>query len=394
MRRALILPGAGARGAYQVGVLKAIARILPKRSSNPFPIIAGTSAGAINATVLASRAQNFAHAVRDMEAVWSNFSADQIFRTNSLSMLRSSLHWFVAIVFGGLGVGNPESLLDNEPLRELLKRLIPFSRIKSSIARGHLDALAITASAYTAARSVTFYQAGDQCKPWHRVRRIGRPEQIDVEHLMASAAVPFIFPPVRIGGEFYGDGSMRHRAPLSAAIHLGADRLLIIGVRDEHPDPEPQRNSDLQPPNLAYLAGYMLDTLFMDGVYSDLERLTRINQILDELRVAQLPSPHGTLRQIESLLLVPEEDIREIAARYAHELPRPLRVLLRGLGAMNAKGMQLVSYFLFESGFTRELIRLGYESGRRQEDHLLAFLSDQPIGILDAPGFLKTEIEH
>jgi NTE family protein len=393
-RKALILPGAGARGAYQVGVLKAIAEILPKRSPNPFAVISGTSAGAINAAVLASRAQNFPNAVAEMESVWSNFSADQVYRTDNHTMLKSSLHWLAAIVFGGLRRWNPESLLDNSPLRELLQKRIHFPRIATAIQRGHLEALAVTASAYTSARSVTFFQSNDQDASWHRVRRVGRPETINVDHLIASSAVPFIFPPVRIGREYYGDGSMRHRAPLSSAIHLGAERLLIIGVRDEHPDPEPTASSEAVPPNLAYLAGYMLDTLFMDGVYADLERLTRINQILEELDAEALPTRHGELRQVQTLLLVPDEDIREVAAHYAHELPRAVRLLLNGLGAMNARGMQLVSYLLFESGFTRELIRLGYEGAMRQEEHLRAFLFDQPMGTLDAPIFLKTEIEH
>lgn len=393
-RKALILPGAGARGAYQVGVLKAIAELLPSRAHNPFSVISGTSAGAINAAVLASRAQNFPRAVAAMEAVWANFSADQVFRTDNWTMLKTSAHWLAALVFGGLGVRNPESLLDNSPLRELLERRVGFSRIATAIQRGHLDALAITTSAYTSARSVTFYEARPSTPSWHRVRRVGRPANIRVEHLMASSAVPFMFPPVRIAGEYYGDGSMRHRVPLSSAIHLGADRLLIVGVRDEHPDPEPAAADSAPPPNLAYLAGYMLDTLFMDGVYADLERLTRVNQMLESLNTERLTVPHGDLRRVQALLLVPEEDIRQIAAHYVHELPRALRLLLQGLGAMNDKGMQLVSYLLFESGFTRELIRLGYEGAKRQAEHLHAFLFDERMDSLDAPIFLKTEIER
>jgi NTE family protein len=239
-RKALVLPGAGARGAYQVGVLKAIAELLPKHAVNPFAVLSGTSAGAINAAVLASRASHFQRAVADMEQVWANFSVDQVFTCDSWTMFRSSLHWFGAFLFGAFGMRSPESLLDCSPLIELLGRSIRFDRIRQSIDRGHLDALAVTASAYTSARSVTFFQSSKTILPWARVRRIGRPTDIELNHVLASAAVPFIFPPVRIGGEFYGDGSMRHRAPLSSAIHLGADRCLVIGVRDEHPDPEPE----------------------------------------------------------------------------------------------------------------------------------------------------------
>lgn len=393
-RKALILPGAGARGAYQVGVLKAVAELLPERARNPFAVLSGTSAGAINAAVLASRAANFAHAVREMEHVWANFSADQVFRTNNWTMLKSSLHWFAALTFGGLGVRNPESLLDCAPLRELLGRSVRFKKIAQAIEQGHLDALAVTASAYSSARSVTFYQARGQPMPWARVRRIGRPAPISIDHLLASAAVPFVFPPVRIGGEYYGDGSMRHRAPLSSAIHLGADRLLVIGVRDEHPDPEPLGDQVPRMPSFAHLAGYMLDTLFMDGLYADLERITRINMILEQAGTDRLKPPIAKLRPLHTLIIVPKEDIREVAARHAKELPRGLRLMLRGLGAMNRDGMQLVSYLLFESGFTRELIEMGYHDARAVNDDLRSFIFDQSMDTLDAPLHLKAELEH
>jgi NTE family protein len=388
-RKALILPGAGARGAYQVGVLKAIARLLPDKAPNPFAVISGTSAGAINAAVLASRAGRFARAVTEMEHVWANFSADQVYRTDSLTMLKSSLHWLATIVFGGLGVRNPQSLLDSAPLRELLRRSIAFPLIDRSLERGYLDALAVTASAYTSAQSVTFYQAREKIGPWHRVRRCGRPALIHLDHLMASAAVPFIFPAVRIGGEFYGDGSVRHGAPLSSAIHLGAERMLVIGVRDEHPDPEPPVDARPQPPTLAHLAGYMLDTLFMDGLYADLERTERINRILEQIGEQTLTGSLANLRQINTMIIVPRQDLREVAARHLHELPRSLRLLLRGVDAINQGGMRLVSYLLFESGFTTELIDMGFRDGMELEQELRRFLNDEPIERFDAPGRVK-----
>ncbi len=393
VRKALILPGAGARGAYQVGVLKALAELLPAHAANPFAVICGTSAGAINAAVLASRAQRFRRAVSEMEQVWANFTASQVFRTDSLAMLKASLHWFAALVTGGLGVRNPRSLLDNSPLRELLASKVRFSRIAQGIDRGYLDALAITASAYTSARSVTFFQAGEQAKPWSRVRRVGRPARIDLDHLMASAAVPIIFPPVRLGGEYYGDGSMRHRAPLSPAVHLGADRMLVVSVRDEHPDPEPPEQGEAPYPTLAHLGGYMLDALFLDGLSTDLERLTRVNRILEQTGHHPLSGPLASLRPLHVHVVLPSEDIRAIAARHAHELPRTLRTLLRGLGAMNRDGMQLVSYMLFESGFTRELIDLGYRDAMNVRDRLQAFLLDEPIPALDAPEHLRHDLE-
>jgi NTE family protein len=394
IRKALILPGAGARGAYQVGVLKAVASILPKGARNPFAIISGTSAGAINAGVLASRAANFERAIADMERVWSNFRAHQVYRTDNWTMLKTSLHWLAALVFGGLGVGNPRSLLDNTPLRALLERDVRFPRIAKAIERGHLEALAVTASAYTTARSVTFFQARESLQGWSRVRRVGKPTILNMDHLIASAAVPFIFPPVRIGGEYYGDGSMRHRAPLSSAIHLGADRMLVIGVRAERPDPEPPADVEPPIPSLAQLSGYMLDTLFMDGLYTDLERLSRINRLLEVSGPRRVTQGGSELKQLHTVVIVPKDDVREVASRHAHELPRGLRLLLRGLGAGDPGGMQLVSYLLFESGFTRELIAMGFRDALEMEEELRAFLFDQPMDTLYAPPHLKFALER
>ncbi len=389
-----MLPGAGARGAYQVGVLKAIARLLPERAPNPFSVICGTSAGAINAAVLAGRAANFERAVADMEEVWGNFSADQVYRADDWTMLKTSTHWLTAAMFGGLGVRNPSALLDNAPLRELLERNVRFDGIARAIEQGHLDAIAVTASAYATARSVTFFQGRPELASWTRVRRIGRATPLTLDHLMASAAVPFVFPPVKIGGEFYGDGSMRHRAPLSPAIHLGADRMLIVGVRDERPDAEPPSGYEPEPPTFAHLGGYMLDTLFMDGLYTDLERLSRTNRILEQLDGRKLSGNMAALRPLHSVVIVPQQDLRSVAARYVRELPRGVRLLLRGLGASSNSGMQLVSYLLFESGFTRELIDMGFRDAMAMEDELRAFLFDQPMATLYAPAHLKLALDR
>jgi NTE family protein len=392
-RKALVLPGAGARGAYQVGVLKAIAGLLPQRAPNPFSVICGTSAGAINAAVLAGRAANFERAVGEMEQVWGRFSASQVYRTDNWTMFKTSLHWLAAAMFGGLGVRNPKSLLDNSPLRELLEENVRFDGIRRAIGQGHLDAVAVTVSAYATSRSVTFFEGRPDLEPWKRVRRIGRRARLNVDHLMASAAVPFVFPPVKIGGEFYGDGSMRHRAPLSPAIHLGADRMLIVGVRDERSDEEPPPSNDPEPPTFAHLGGYMLDTLFLDGLFTDLERLSRTNRILEQLDGKKLTGPLAALRPLHTLVIVPHQDLRSVAAEYARELPHAVRLLLGGLGAGAKGGMQLVSYLLFESGFTRALIDMGYRDAMAMETELRAFLFDEPMDTLYAPAYLKFALD-
>jgi len=394
IRKALILPGAGARGAYQIGVLKAIAGLLPEREPNPFSVICGTSAGAINAAVLAGRASNFERAVADMEQVWSHFSASQVYRSDNWTMLKTSLHWLSAAVFGGLGRSNPQALLDNSPLRELLTQNVRFDGIARAIDQGHLDAVAITASAYSTARSVTFFQGRPELASWTRVRRIGRAARLTVDHLMASSAVPFMFPPVQIGGEFYGDGAMRHRAPLSPAIHLGADRMLVVGVRDERPDAEPPVGATPDRPSFAHVAGYMLDTLFMDGLYTDLERLSRTNRILEQMGDCKLTGNLAGLRPLHTLVIVPRQDLRSVAAEFVRELPRGVRVLLRGLGARSNSGLQLVSYLLFESGFTKALIDMGYRDAMEMEDELRSFVFDQPMATLYAPAHLKLALDR
>jgi NTE family protein len=207
---------------------------------------------------------------------------------------------------------------------------------------------------------------------------------------MASAAVPFVFPPVQIGGEYFGDGSMRHRAPLSPAIHLGADRMLVIGVRDERPDPEPPAHTKPSAPSFAQLGGYMLDTLFMEGLYTDLERMSNLNKIIAQAGTDRVDG----LRPLHTLLIVPKDDVRSVAVRHAHELPRGVRLLLKGLGATNKSGMQLVSYLLFESGFTRELIDMGYRDAMTMEDELRTFLFDEPMDTLYAPAYLKFALER
>ncbi len=391
-KNGLVLPGGGARGAYQVGVLKAVAELVPPGSSNPFPILTGTSAGAINATVLAAHAQNFRLGVTQLGRVWKNFRAEQVFRSDALTMAKTSMHWLVSLVTGGLLLRNPKSLLNNAPLCKLLEKSIPFSRIQNALDKGHLDALAVTASGYGSSRSVSFFQAAEHCSEWGRVRRIGRRAHIHLDHLMASVAVPLIFPPVRIGREYYGDGAMRQNMPLSPAIHLGAERILVIGVRDEHPD-EPD-NFDEEPdyPSFGQIAGYMLDTLFLDGLYADIERLTRLNMMVEQVETSKLHGPSSHLKCIECLVIVPSEDIREIARRHVHELPAPVRMLLTGLGAMQRGGRQLISYLLFEQGYTRELMELGYRDAMAQEDHLRAFLHGEQMPTIDAPESLRRDL--
>ncbi len=381
----LILPGGGARAAYQVGVLRAIAKIVPRGGPSPFTVISGTSAGAINAAAVAAYADRFSAGVSALNSVWRNFTADQVYRTDAWSMLKASLHWMASILTGGLlGTLNPRSLLDNSPLWQLLEERIPLHRIQSNLAAGYLRAVAVNLSSYHSARSVCFFQSRDGVGEWYRSRRAGVRASLNVEHLVASAAVPMIFPAVRLGDQYYGDGAMRQQNPLSPAIHMGAQRLLVIGVRDEktHGGPIPRHP---ERPSLGQIAGYMLDTIFMDGLYTDLERVTRINQLLEQVRTPGLPSELQHLRRVETLLILPSQNIRELAAEHARSLPLPVRLLLRGVGASAHGEGQLLSYLLFEKSFTRALIRMGHDDAMARRDQIEALLRGDPMPVLDAP---------
>ncbi|MEW6332535.1 MAG: patatin-like phospholipase family protein [Pseudomonadota bacterium] len=372
-RVGLILAGGGARAAYQVGVLKAIAEMLPRESPNPFPVLCGTSAGAINATTLAIYATRFQEGVRRLNFVWRNFNVNKVFRADAPGVIANGMRWMAAMIMGGLGRRNPRALLDRAPLRELLRQTMPCERIQQSIDAGALHALSVTASGYGSGQSVSFFQGVSSLSAWRRSRRVGAAANITIDHLMASSAIPFIFSAVKINREFFGDGSMRQIAPISPALHLGAERVLVVGVRHETPTPAARAEND-EYPSLAQIAGHVLNSIFLDSLEADLERLKRINKTISLISADQLREGGVTLRSVDVLVVAPSEDLEKIAARHAHHLPGSIRFLLRGLGAFNRKGSNLVSYLLFEKPFCRDLIDLGYKDAMHRREEILRFL--------------------
>ncbi len=320
----LVLTGGGARSAYQVGVLLALAELWP-RSRNPFQIIVGTSAGGVAAGVLAAEAHQWRRAVAGLERVWANFRSSQVFHVDSRHMLRAGAHWVLALMSGGLVLAPPRSMLDNTPLRELLGTHVDCAGIRRSIERGHLRAFALCSTSYGTGHSVAFFDGVDSIPDWARVQRVGCRTELGVDHVMASAAIPLLFPPIRIGEEYFGDGAMRQLHPLSPAIHLGADRLLIIGVRARR------------------AAGVTVN------------------------------------RHQSVMMLAPSVDPREIAGRHVREMPRGLRALLRVIGGRDTSSYQLASYLMFEAGYTRALIELGYRDAMEARGGITAFMSGEKL---------------
>ena len=375
-RIGIILTGGGARAAYQVGVLRAIAELVPRNAGNPFPVICGTSAGAINAVALAADSGNFRRAVLRLQTVWKNFRAEQVYRADAFGVLRNSAKWIGAALTGGLG-RLPIGLLDNSPLRQLLSQRVQFEAIQRCIDAGHLSALAITCSGYTSGQSVCFYQGATGLQPWKRARRIGTPTRIQLDHLLASSALPFIFPAVRIHREYFGDGSMRQLAPLSPALHLGAERLLVISVGRQSASGQAIANERIKVlghPTLAQIAGHALDSIFLDSLEVDLERLQRINTILGLIPPDVIARNSTELRHVDSMVISPSEELERIAIRHVQSLPRILRLLYRSVGATQRGGSTLLSYLLFEKSFCRELIALGYRDAVARRDNLRGFL--------------------
>lgn len=379
----LVLSGGGARAAYQVGVLQTLVRLRREAQGeasariNPFGVIVGTSAGAINGTALACGADQFDGAVERLADVWRNFQAGQVYRSDSLGVAGSGARWLTMMSFGwAMARLRPQALLDNAPLQDLLRDLVPMDRLPAILGRRHLHALAVTASSYSSGEHATFYQSARPIEPWQRSQRQAVPTPLTHQHLLASAAIPFIFPARQLASEtdrsWYGDGSMRQSAPLSPAIHLGARRLLVIGAGRMN-EPQGRQAPDAGYPSLAQIAGHALSSIFLDALAVDIERMQRINRTL-----SLLPPEHrkySPLQPIEALVISPSQRLDDLAAKHVEDLPKPIRLLLRavGVGQGAGQGAALASYLLFEAPYTRALMDLGEQDTLAQKARVLEF---------------------
>ncbi|WP_260961716.1 patatin-like phospholipase family protein [Pseudomonas citri] len=371
----LILSGGGARAAYQVGVLAAIAELLPEGAQNPFPVIVGTSAGAINAVSLASGASDFKTSVERLTAFWQAIRSRHVMRSDWSGVVRQATR-FISHSLLGLGAKLPVALVDSSPLRELLQAQFQPCGIEQAIAGQQLRAVAVTAFGYESGHAMTFYQGAGAIAAWLRHRRVGVPTRLSVEHLLASSAIPLLFAPVKIGQEYFGDGAVRQSAPISPALHLGANRVLVIGVsgnpRGLVQNPL-ERSYTGQQPTLAQIGGHLLNSTFIDSLESDIELLERLNGF-SHLLPDDVPAHALGATPVDVLVISPSQPIDEIAARHRQELPRALRLFLRGPGATKTSGAGVLSYLLFEAGYCSELIELGRQDALAQREALGRFL--------------------
>jgi len=369
----LVLTGGGARAAFQVGALRAVSDIIyESERGNPYHIITGTSAGAINATVLAAYARSPRLGIKSLQKVWKNFSVEQIFRADFWGVTRNTGRWVRAFFSNDFHRKHQLGLLNNTPLKELLARVIHYGNIQEAIDSGHLHALSVTASGYTTGQSISFFQGRPELKSWRRYRRCGARAEINRDHLLASSAIPLVFPAIKINREFFGDGSVRFLAPISPAIHLGADKVLIIGVdpiREEY-----ERVQTTQHPSVADIAGHVLDSVFIDSLDSDIERIQRINKTIKLIPQA-VRELQSNLRPIETFTISPSQDLSELAGKHFKELPKLIQFFFRRLGIGSQEGSTVLSYLLFESAYTMELIELGYNDAMRQKAAIRDFFN-------------------
>lgn len=366
---ALLLTGGGARAAYQVGVLKGIATMVPRAHPLPFRILCGTSAGAINATSLACYASNFRLAVKRLENVWANFETSQVYECSNKAVFGQLLSRIGHLFQQDTVTRSSPSLFNNQPLRELLNEVIDFNRIDRHIHNNYLRAVSVTASSYTNGESVSFYEGIAHYEDWLRAKRRGTRVRLNTEHLIASSAIPLLFPATRVKQQYFGDGSIHQIAPLSPPVHLGASKILVIGL--EQPQIEAHTQS-VEPPSGAAIAGHLLDTIFADTLNSDLERLERVNKTTQQLAHAGVP--HPTLRKIDSLLIHSAHDFNAIAHKHYHRMPKPVRRVLGLFGVQKDTPSSLVSYLLFEKEYCRELIELGFQDALQRKDEIHPFL--------------------
>ncbi len=383
--KALVLSGGGARGAYQVGVLKAIGEIAAENQlQNPFGVFCGVSAGAINAAFMASQCHDFFRSTQMMVDLWASLTSDQVFKTDMISLGKTGLKWMGELSFGGFA--NPtegRALLDTEPLFHLIEKNLDLNQIHKNLDAGVFKAVALSALDYQTSETITFVQGDPELPSWNKPRRRSERTVIEAQHVLASSSIPLLFPSTQVGDRHFGDGCVRNLAPLGPALYLGANELLVIGVRMPN-EVTPEHVGASKTPSVAKVANVILNSVLLDGIEVDVERLRRINEFL-----RRVPTQHQAnlnFRPVNALFISPSRDIGKIAAQMSSQLPRVIRYLLKGLGPLS-EASEIISYLLFEKDFMLSLIDMGYEDALAQKDEITRFLLESRPQSLDWEGF-------
>jgi NTE family protein len=378
----LVLSGGGARAAYQAGALRALASVVGKHRRRPFPVICGTSAGAINAVTLAIHGDDFRKGVAHLLRWWRRIRIEDVYRADFATLSRHSARFLASIVGTVRAPERAASMLDNAPLGDFLARALDLACIEAHIRNGALSAVALNATSYATGQAVTFFAGDAAHAPWQRTRRRGVRARLDLDHLMASTAIPFVFPAARVGDDYYMDGSVRQIAPLSPALHLGVGRMLVIAVGQFSGQHPADRSSPPHYPSFAQVAGHALSSIFLDNIGADLERLTQTNRLVGLLSPAQLERRGLALRHVDALVLAPSRDLGALALRHERSLPAAVRTLMRALGGTRGTGANLLSYLLFDRAFCRALLAQGYADAMARRDELAAFLDERRTNFL------------
>jgi NTE family protein len=373
----LIQSGGGARAAYQAGALRGIARIVGRTGNVPFPVISGTSAGAINAATLAVHADDFRRGVARLLRWWRAVSTEGVYDSDIRMLGGLGLRFAGALVGVSRAPLRAVAMLDNRPLARTIAAHLDFDRLDRMIKHGALRALAVNATSYASGHAVSFFQGTLSVAPWQRTRRRGERHHLGVDHLMASTAIPFVFPATRLRDDYYMDGSVRQITPLSPALHLGARRLLVIAVGQFVGQRTAATTNRPAYPSFAQLAGHALSSVFLDNLGADLERLIQVNRVVD--RLGRSADANLAMGHVDAFVLAPSQDLGELARLYVERLPRTVRLMLRGFGSSQGTGAYLPSYLLFDRGFCRRLLALGYTDALARREEIAAFLGERDV---------------
>jgi NTE family protein len=374
-RIALTLPGGGARAAYQAGVLRAISDICQFRES-PFKIISGISAGAINGMWLASQTHDFEQSTAMMWDTWKELRVSDVYKTDAVTLAKTGATWLKNLSLGEW-FGNTKGtnyLLDTSPLKQTLKDKINFQNINDNLERGLIYGLSLSATDYSTGAGVTYFTGDKAIQDWKHTLSIGRRDKLTVDHVLASAAIPIFFPPISIGGKDHGDGGIGLKTPLSPAIHMGATKLLVIGVQNPRAVDEPDSDQAPQRATLGDISGTLLNSLFLNSLDLDVDRLQKINH---NTSLGKSYTTETGLRNIPLLLIRPSRDLSCVGAKEFSHFPFTIRYLLKGLGVSNEKGWDLLSYLAFDQVYSAALLELGYNDALQIKDKIIDFFKDE-----------------